>query len=112
MGQVTIGLEDELEAKMVADAKARKFSQSKWIANVIREKLARMAVCEAAGVGTTFPRLRISGTKRTTISRWSWPVSAASDAPSRSQQLVTRVGNDVRVLGVPSETHRRYRLVC
>lgn len=39
MGQVTIYLEDEIEKKMIANAKAMNLSKSKWIANVIREKL-------------------------------------------------------------------------
>ena len=39
MGQVTIYLEDEIEKKMVANAKAMNVSKSRWIANVIREKL-------------------------------------------------------------------------
>ena len=60
MGQVTIYLEDELEAKMVADAKARKLSKSKWIATIIREKLANEwppAVRESAGSWDDFPPL-------------------------------------------------------
>jgi len=60
MGQVTIYLEEELEAKMVADAKARKLSKSKWIATVIREKLINEwppAVREAAGSWDDFPAL-------------------------------------------------------
>lgn len=40
MGQVTIYLDDEIEKRMTANAKAMKLSKSKWIANVIREKLA------------------------------------------------------------------------
>lgn len=60
MGQVTIYLEDELEAKMVAEARAHKLSKSKWIATVIREKLANewpLAVHEAAGSWQDFPSL-------------------------------------------------------
>ena len=60
MGQVTIYLEDELEAKMIADAKARKLSKSKWIATVIREKLVDewpTAICESAGSWGDFPDL-------------------------------------------------------
>lgn len=60
MGQVTIYLEDELEAKMVADAKARNLSKSKWIAAVIREKLINEwphEVREAAGSWGDFPSL-------------------------------------------------------
>ena len=39
MGQVTIYLDDEIEAKMIAAAKAMHLSKSKWITNVIREKV-------------------------------------------------------------------------
>ena len=39
MGQVTIYLEDEVEAKMRSAAKSMKVSQSKWIANLIKEKV-------------------------------------------------------------------------
>ena len=37
MGQVTIYLDDETERLMVAEAKRRHLSKSKWIAGVIRE---------------------------------------------------------------------------
>lgn len=60
MGQVTIYLEDELEAKMAADAKAQKLSKSKWIANVIREKLVNewpSAVRKLPGSWEAFPSL-------------------------------------------------------
>lgn len=40
MGRVTIYLEDELENKMRATAKALHLSQSKWIAGIIKEKIA------------------------------------------------------------------------
>lgn len=39
MGQVTIYLEDEIEKKMIANAKAANLSKSKWIATVIKEKV-------------------------------------------------------------------------
>ncbi len=39
MGQVTIYLDDETEAKMAANAKVMNLSKSKWIANLIQEKL-------------------------------------------------------------------------
>lgn len=60
MGQVTIYLEDELEAKMVTNAKAHNLYKSKWIATVIREKLVNEwppAVREAAGNWDDFPEL-------------------------------------------------------
>lgn len=60
MGQVTIYLDDALEAKMVADAKACRLSKSKWIATVIREKLTSEwphEVREAAGSWGDFPSL-------------------------------------------------------
>lgn len=39
MGQVTIYLEDEIENKMRSSAKSMNLSQSKWIANLIKEKV-------------------------------------------------------------------------
>jgi hypothetical protein len=61
MGQVTIYLEDELEARMAAEAEARKLSKSKWIATIIREKLVDewpSTVREAAGSWDDFPELK------------------------------------------------------
>lgn len=58
MGQVTIYLEDEIEKKMIENAKAMKLSKSKWIANVIREKLVEewpAAVREMPGDWQDFP---------------------------------------------------------
>jgi hypothetical protein len=40
VGQVTIYLDTELEAKMREIAKSMHISQSKWIANLIKEKIA------------------------------------------------------------------------
>ena len=40
MGQVTIYLDDEIESKMRASVKEMNVSQSKWIANLIKEKVA------------------------------------------------------------------------
>lgn len=40
MGQVTIYLEDEIEEKMTAAAKSAHLSKSKWVASLIREKVA------------------------------------------------------------------------
>lgn len=60
MGQVTIYLDDEIEKKMVANAKAMKLSKSKWVANVIREKLVDEwppAVRELPGSWQDFPSL-------------------------------------------------------
>jgi len=60
VGQVTIYLEDDLEARMAAEAKARKLSKSKWIASVIRERLVDewpSTVREAAGSWDDFPDL-------------------------------------------------------
>jgi hypothetical protein len=39
MAQVTIYVDSDLEAKMRAAAQAMNLSQSKWITNIIREKL-------------------------------------------------------------------------
>lgn len=60
MGQVTIYLDDETERKMVANAKVMKLSKSKWIANVIREKLVDEwpdTVRELPGSWHDFPSL-------------------------------------------------------
>ena len=40
MGQVTIYLEDEIEEKMSAAAKAEHVSKSKWVASLIKAKVA------------------------------------------------------------------------
>jgi hypothetical protein len=40
MGQVTIYLEDEIEKKMTAAAKTEHLSKSKWIASLIKAKVA------------------------------------------------------------------------
>jgi len=40
MGQVTIYLEDEIEEKMSAAAKSAHLSKSKWVANLIKAKVA------------------------------------------------------------------------
>jgi len=40
MGQVTVYIEDEVEAKMRSAAKSAHLSKSKWVTNLIKEKLA------------------------------------------------------------------------
>jgi len=40
MGQVTIYLENEIENKMKHAAKSSQISVSKWIANIIKEKIS------------------------------------------------------------------------
>jgi len=40
MGQVTIYLENEIENKLKAAAKTSNLSVSKWVANIIREKIS------------------------------------------------------------------------
>ena len=60
MGQVTIYLDEEIEKRMTANAKAMKLSKSKWIANLIREKLVDewpANVRELAGSWEDFPTL-------------------------------------------------------
>ncbi len=39
MGQVTIYLEDTIELKMRSAAKSAHLSQSRWISNIIKEKI-------------------------------------------------------------------------
>jgi hypothetical protein len=73
MGQVTIYLDDEIEKRMTANAKAIKLSKSKWIANVIREKLVDewpANVRELAGSWGDFPNLEeIRRTRQQDIER-------------------------------------------
>jgi len=60
MGQVTIYLDDETENKMIASAQVMNLSKSKWIANVIREKLVDDwpdTVRELPGSWKDFPTL-------------------------------------------------------
>jgi DNA-binding NtrC family response regulator len=60
MIQVTIYLDDEIEKRMTASAKAMKLSKSKWIADAIREKLRDewpANVRELAGSWKGFPTL-------------------------------------------------------
>ncbi|MFM7201890.1 MAG: CopG family transcriptional regulator [Myxococcota bacterium] len=40
MAQVTVYIEDELESRMRAAAQAANLSHSRWLANLIRERLA------------------------------------------------------------------------
>jgi len=60
MGQVTIYLDDDLERKMVDAAKSCNLSKSKWIANLIQEKVAKDwpdAVIYLAGAWQDFPSI-------------------------------------------------------
>ncbi|MDX2427213.1 MAG: hypothetical protein QNK22_00810 [Xanthomonadales bacterium] len=58
MGQVTIYIDDETEKKMIASAKAKNVSKSRWVTEVIREKVAKewpASVRELAGSWADFP---------------------------------------------------------
>ncbi len=58
MGQVTIYIDDETEKKMIASAKAKKISKSRWVSEVIREKVAKewpTSVRKLAGWWEEFP---------------------------------------------------------
>jgi hypothetical protein len=58
MGQVTIYLEAEVEAKMRSAAKAMNTSLSQWVANIIKEKTAESwpeSVKNLAGAWSDFP---------------------------------------------------------
>lgn len=58
MGQVTIYIDSATEKKMIASAKAAKISKSKWISDVIREKVATewpVSVTRLAGAWEDFP---------------------------------------------------------
>jgi hypothetical protein len=58
MGQVTIYLDDAIESKMRAPVKAMNLSKSKWIANLIKEKVTDEwpeSVRKLAGSWKDFP---------------------------------------------------------
>jgi predicted transcriptional regulator len=58
MGQVTIYLDDEIESKMRESAEAMKLSKSKWIADLIKEKVTDEwpeSVRKLAGTWKDFP---------------------------------------------------------
>ena len=58
MGQVTIYIDEETEKKMIAFAKAKNVSKSKWVTEVIREKVAKdwpASVRELEGAWEDFP---------------------------------------------------------
>ena len=60
MGQVTIYLEDDVEEKMRSSAKATGLSQSKWVANLIKEKVMSEwpdSVRQLAGAWENLPTL-------------------------------------------------------
>jgi hypothetical protein len=60
MGQVTIYLDDEIEKKMNEAAKSANLSKSKWIAQLIQEKIANDwpdSVANMAGSWSDFPSL-------------------------------------------------------
>jgi len=60
MGQVTIYLDDETEQKLIANVRLMNVSKSKWVANVIREKLVDnwpATVRELPGSWDDFPSL-------------------------------------------------------
>ncbi len=58
MGQITIYLNDETEKKMKKAAKEKKLSYSRYITQIIEEKVANRwpkSVVEAAGTWNDFP---------------------------------------------------------
>lgn len=58
MGQVTIYLEEEIEKKMNAAVKSAQVSKSKWIAQLIRDKVANdwpQSIVDMAGTWGDFP---------------------------------------------------------
>lgn len=60
MAQITIYVDSDLEAKMRAAAQAMNLSQSKWISNIIREKLDNewpASVIELPGAWADFPEV-------------------------------------------------------
>lgn len=62
MAQITLYLDDELEARVRAAAKAANLSQSRWVANLIEEKLSDewpAAVVALAGAWRDFPEAEV-----------------------------------------------------
>ncbi len=60
MGQVTIYIDKETEEKMISSAKVANVSKSKWVSDVIREKVAMewpLSVKELAGAWQDFPAI-------------------------------------------------------
>ena len=60
MGQVTIYIDAETEKKMIASAKAAKISKSKWITQIIKEKVTSewpASVANLAGAWEDFPSI-------------------------------------------------------
>lgn len=60
MGQVTLYLDPETEERMKVAAKAAGLSQSRWVAEVIREKTATewpASIASLAGAWEDFPSL-------------------------------------------------------
>jgi hypothetical protein len=58
MGQVTLYLDTETEVRMKKAAKAAGISQSRWVTNLIREKLATSwppSIVRLAGAWADFP---------------------------------------------------------
>jgi hypothetical protein len=73
MGQVTIYLDSETETKMRAVVKSTRLSQSKWIANLIEEKIKNdwpESVIQLTGAWKDFPNIEeIRRTQGTDIRR-------------------------------------------
>ena len=60
MGQVTIYLDDDIERKMNDAVKSAQISKSKWIAQLVQEKVANHwpdSIAEMAGSCDDFPSL-------------------------------------------------------
>ncbi len=58
MGQITIYIDDELEARIRAEAKAMRISQSKLVARLIKEKMAKKwppSIAKLAGAWQDLP---------------------------------------------------------
>ena len=60
MGQVTLYIEDEIEKKMVLAAKSANLSKSKWVASLIKAKVATdwpNSIVGLAGAWQDFPSI-------------------------------------------------------
>ena len=60
MGKITVYIEDEVEKKMLSAVKSSKLSKSKWIAQLIQEKVDNewpLSIMNMAGTWQDYPSI-------------------------------------------------------
>ena len=67
MAQITLYLDEKLEARLRAAAQAANLSQSRWVANLIAEKLNDEWPAAVAALAGAWPDLPEAETLRTTL---------------------------------------------